>query len=45
MATLEGGMMLARVYKNNETFNQAAAALASPSLWHPRQNQEVVALL
>jgi hypothetical protein len=34
MATLERGMMLARVYKNNETFNQAAAALASPSLWH-----------
>jgi hypothetical protein len=24
MTTLEGGIMLARVYKNNETFNQAA---------------------
>jgi hypothetical protein len=45
MTTLEGGLTLARIYKNNETFNHAAAALASPSLWHPRQNQEVVAVL
>jgi len=28
MTTLEGGLMLARVYGNDETFNQAAAALA-----------------
>ncbi len=27
MATLEGGMMLARVYKDNEAFDHAAAAL------------------